>query len=245
MIRFKKIRPSELTGEVLDKITELIHTKFKISNVLVEEVIRDKQSIHLYTDDVHDRLIGVIGFRRDVCNGLVYLYIGGCVIHDNYQKSGLLTKSLLQEIIITYLKYPFKQKFALAFCTTPEAYQYFCCLDSTWPNRFSETPNSLLDIQKNYLPIIGIDDYTVNSGAIVSHKMKGKIKELNPSKNINPEVAEYFNKLVSCEYDGSQLLCITKFQLSNFSMVIKRRILKRLASIVKHTNISRLFISRK
>lgn len=245
MIRLQKICSSQLDYETLNKIIELNHTKFEISEEMVKNVIREKQIIHLYTNDVDNRLVGVIGFRRDIHQGIVYLYIGGSVVHDDYQKSGLLTKSLLHEILVTYIKYPFRDKYALAFCTTPEAYQYFCCLDYTWPKRSIQTPEQLIKVQTDYLPLIGVDDYIINDGAIVSHKMKGKIKELNPSKHIKQQVVEYFTQLVESVNDGSQILCITKFNSYNLLMVVRRRIAKRLINLAKYIKLEKLFIARK
>lgn len=233
MIRLKKVLPSELDGEMLSKIIELNRSKFEISTDLVEQVLKEKHIIHLYTDDELDKLIGVIGFRRDKHNDAIYLYIGGSVVHDDYQKAGILSKSLLHEIMITYIMYPFNRKYALAFCTTPEAYQYFCSLNS-WPCRHSATPEKLLKAQKEYLPVIGVDEYEEINSAIVCHKLKGKIKELNPSKCINKEIEEYFNSLIKCDNEGSQVLCMTEFNCANFYMVTKKRILKKLRWMINY-----------
>lgn len=245
MLKLKKITPAELTPNVLEQIIELIKTKFIIDDDVAAEIVKDKHIIHLYIDNKNDKLIGVIGFRCDFHNDNVYLYVGASVIDDTYQKCGILSKSIMGEVLKTYLKYPLKHKYALAFCTTPEAYQYFYFLDQFWPNRFGETPAEIVRIEEEYAEFTGIDNYTIKNGAIISHKLRGKIQGINPSQKINRKVSEYFNELIGQDHVGDQVLCITHINRNSFITLFKRRVKKFFSRIAKNMHVDKLFVSGK
>lgn len=244
MLKLKKITPAELTPTVLDEIVKLIQTQFVIDNAVAEEVVKDKHIIHLYTDTKRNKLIGVIGFRCDLYRESVYLYVGASVLDNDYQKCGILSKSIRSEVFKVVFKYPSKNKYACAFCTTPEAFQYFYFLDQFWPSR-DGTPDEMVRVQEDYMVLIGVTDYSIESGALINHTLKGKIKEINPSYKIKRNIKEYFNEIIGQESEGDQVFCITRVNFSSFKSLMGRCIAKYVKRVSKHLHVGKLFFGRK
>lgn len=240
MLKLQKLTPAELTPTVLDEIVKLIQTQFVIDNTVAEEVVRDKHIIHLYTDVNRNKLIGVIGFRCDVYNDSVYLYVGASVLDNDYQKCGILSKSLRSEVFKAIFKYPLKHKYALAFCTTPEAFQYFYFLEEFWPNQ-QDIPDDMVRVQKDYMALMGVKNYSIKNGAFVNHTLRGKIKEINPSQKIKRKIREHFNEIIGQDNEGDQVLCITRFNYSSFMSLMKRCVKKYFKRVARYFKVEKLF----
>lgn len=220
MIHLHKYKPEAISGEQIDSIIKLIQSKIFITSDEIKQLISNRSIIHVYYNDKN--IVGVLGFKWIVSQNIVYMYVGNVVIDNEYQKCGLLSKSLVDAIVYTYLHYPLKNKFVVAFATTPQAYQYITSFKEAWPRPNAVTPTEMFNLILQYMKTIGESRYYVNQNdrSIVCNTIS-QIYELNPKEIKDEEVKRYFYSHVPKESKGLQLVCIAPFSIKNIFNTLK------------------------
>lgn len=142
IVKRTSIKPENIDEKTLDEIVKLHQQDFAITKQLVIESLKNKSSIDIYR--YHHKIVASVGLLWIVSSDAVYFYIGNAMIDKKYRSRGILTRSLIHGMLITFFKYPFKKHISVYFATSETAFRYGQRFVGFWPKPNTTLPPKIL-----------------------------------------------------------------------------------------------------
>lgn len=227
-------KPQEITDEEFAEIINLHRAQFNLSSESIKHYLLERDYIDLYLSP-QGEIIGTVGTKWYEINGNIILYIGNAVVKNNFQQTGILTSTIYSMVCKTFLRFPHKKKYAIAFSTTPEAYGYFSKFKYFWPKPKTSFSPEVKKISEFFLNTHYKDNYVFNNDCFFIKGLQNNVIKTSQSTYEN----QYKNWFVNINPDyinGTQLLCCVPFNMGNFMTVIttvKKSVLKNIQKTSK------------
>lgn len=179
MIKLQIIKWGAFSAEQEKQIVDLHHHYFDLPSKNIIEFLKARDEVHLFFDTSNGQLIGTIGIQWFQFKGVIIMYLGGIVVLEEYQKYGILTKSLVPSVIKTTLRHPFSKRFVMTMATTPDAFRYFAKFPTYWPKPGEPIPEEVQSVFTQFCERYCPGNYKQSDG-IYSTRIKGCDFRLQP-----------------------------------------------------------------
>lgn len=209
------VKPSDMNEKQKQELVSLHQKYITLSQERILDYLKNRDQLYLYYLKDTKQLIATAGVQFVVCNNKVFIYIGNTVVEERYSHEGCLSHVIMKSLLFSYLRYPFKKKYWCALTSSPGSFSYAQRFQPCWPNVKEKTPQKMLDVMEQCINQIGVNNYKLNDGQLITYDLSYEVKETFHSKpkNINCINASFFNQINPGAYKGEQLFFVNECQI--------------------------------
>ncbi|KTD60060.1 hypothetical protein [Legionella shakespearei] len=209
------VKPRDLTNHQKDDIVTLHQKYITLSRNCILELLKPRDKIYLYYHKDTNQLIATVGIQFVQCKNNILIYVGNTVVEDQYKHEGCLPHSLFKSMAYLFLKHPFKNKFWSALSSSSGSFSYAQHHKPCWPSPYETTPSEITDLMEHCIKDIGITEYRIIDGNIVTYDLCNKIEGTFHIKDrkVKSPMSRFFYKLNPNAHQGEQLFFISSFKI--------------------------------
>lgn len=208
------LKPQNMHEVQKDELVQLHQKYINLSRDDILSYLKNRDKLYLYYHKETKQLIATAGAQFLVCDKKVFIYIGNAVVDPRFKHEGCLPHAIMKSLISAFFRYPFKKKYWCALTSSSGSFSYAQKFQPCWPNANEATPIEMIDLMEQCIKKVGVSDYKIINGHLISYDMSCKIKGTfnTAPKNKSCMNASFFNQINPGSNQGEQLFCVSEFR---------------------------------
>jgi len=209
-VYFCKVSPGKMSDQQKDDLVGLHQKYISLSREAILAHLQNRNKVYLYYHRATKILIGTAGIQYIICKNQVFIYIGNTVVDEQFKHEGCTAHAIWRSVVVAFIRHPLKKKHWCALTSSPGSFSYSQRYQPCWPNPDEQTPQDITETMEQCIHKIGISDYKILEGNIVTSSLCDKIGQTFHLKvnTVQTRHSAIFNKLNPNAEKGEQLFFI-------------------------------------
>lgn len=208
------VKPDKMSDKQKNELVSLHQKYITLSPENILDYFKNRDKLYLYYHRENKQLIATAGVQFLTLENKLFIYIGNTVVDKKFMHEGCLSHALMKSLIFSFFRYPFKKKYWCALTSSSGAFSYTQKYQPCWPNVTQETPPQMTQLMEDCIKKIGVSDYKIINGNVITYDLSHKVKETfhTAPKNKPCINASFFNKINPESHKGEQLFFVNEFR---------------------------------
>jgi hypothetical protein len=209
------VKPTQMNDKQKEDLVYLHQKRITLDHEQILHHLQNRDYIYLYYHKKNNQLIATAGIQLLQFPSTLFIYIGNTVVDEKFKHEGCLSHVILKSMLFTLIQHPFKKKYWCALASSSGSFSYAQRFQPCWPNPNESTPQHITDIMQECIKKIGINEFKVINGHVITYDLCNKINKTLyvPTNNEHSNTQSFFHKINPEADNGEQLFFINSFRI--------------------------------